>query len=71
MRGLDTRKELVHLLDDDITVRLAGYRGAQTLVVDEIRKARPELEMHVIGDCLSPRLLRNAVVDGVRFGSLL
>ena len=51
-------------------VVFAGHREAQAGLAEELRAARPELELLLAGDCRAPRMLRNAVSEGVRAGSL-
>ena len=49
----------------------AGYRTARDSLVHALLAARPGLELHQAGDCRAPRVLRNAVSEGVRAGSLV
>jgi hypothetical protein len=52
----------------DVVV-FTGYRVAETQLSEELRAARPELELHVVGDGRAPRMLRNAVTEGARAGA--
>jgi len=47
----------------------AGYRIAESKLRDLISDVVPELETHLVGDSAAPRLLRDAVADGVRVGN--
>ncbi|HZU90544.1 MAG TPA: hypothetical protein VE993_14930, partial [Stellaceae bacterium] len=56
---------------EDIVLVVAGYRRARTALLDELQADAAGFEVLPAGDCVAPRLLRNAVADGVRIGAAL
>jgi 2,4-dienoyl-CoA reductase-like NADH-dependent reductase (Old Yellow Enzyme family) len=48
-----------------------GYRHASSGLEDDLQAARPDLEVRMVGDCLAPRRLHDAVAEGVRAGTAI
>jgi len=59
----------IRLLEPVDTVVLGMGQKAERSLYDEIRSAVPEL--HAVGDCVSPRLITDAIADGERAGWML
>ena len=69
VRLRDIWTDRIRILKDVDVVVFTGYRVAETWLSEELRAARPELELHVVGDGRAPRMLRNAVAEGARAGA--
>jgi hypothetical protein len=54
-------------VDADLLV-FVGYRRAVSGLEDVLEAARPDLEVRMVGDCVAPRRLHDAVAEGVRAG---
>ena len=52
--------------ETDTLVTALGHR-AETQLADALQDC--EVEMHLIGDCLSPRTVEEAVLEGLRLGA--
>jgi hypothetical protein len=50
-------------------VVFVGYRVAASELFDSLSETEPGLELHLIGDAVAPRLLNDAVLEGVRAGN--
>jgi len=59
----------IRLLEPVDTVVLGMGQKAERSLYDEISSAVPEL--HAVGDCVSPRLITDAIADGERAGWML
>ena len=57
------------LVQDMDLIVFAGHRMSENKLGDLISKAQPELKTHLVGDVAAPRLIRDAVADGVRAGN--
>ena len=68
IRLRDSWSDRIRVVADTDLVIVAGYRLAQTGTADRLRAANPKLEIHLAGDCRAPRLVRNAISEGVRAG---
>lgn len=67
----DAWSEREWLADDVDLIVFAGHRVAVSELRDTLLEAKPDLEVHLVGDGVAPRLLRDAVTDGVRAGNLV
>ncbi len=65
----DEWSEEERLVQDFDLIVFAGYRVAKNKLSDLISDLEPELETHLVGDRAAPRLLRDAVAQGVRTGN--
>jgi 2,4-dienoyl-CoA reductase-like NADH-dependent reductase (Old Yellow Enzyme family) len=54
--------------DADLVV-FVGYQASVDGLADSLSEARPGLEVHLVGDGMAPRLLADAVREGVRAGN--
>jgi hypothetical protein len=66
LKGMWT-EELRIVADIDLAV-FVGYRHARGGLEDDLRRARPDLEVRMAGDCIAPRRLHDAVAEGVGAG---
>ena len=48
---------------------VCGYRTARAELAQAFRSRQSNMPVHMAGDCRAPRLLRNAVLEGVRAGA--
>ncbi len=55
-------------VEADLAV-FVGYRRAASGLEDELRAARPDLQVLMAGDCIAPRRLHDAVAEGVSAGN--
>ena len=69
LRWRDSWSDRITTMEGATHAIFAGYRIAQTSLAQALLGTRPELEVHQAGDCRAPRVLRNAVSEGVRAGS--
>lgn len=69
IRLRDSWSDRVRVVADVDLAIVAGYRLAQSGMADRLRAAHSELDIHLVGDCRAPRLLRNAISEGVRAGA--
>ncbi len=60
----------VRTVNDVDLIVFSGYRLAEDRLLAPFAE-RTGLEVHPVGDCRAPRMLRNAVSEGVRVGALL
>ena len=65
----DEWSEEERLVQDVDLIVFAGYRIAESKLRDLISEVEPGIETYLIGDSAAPRLLRDAVAEGVRAGN--
>jgi 2,4-dienoyl-CoA reductase-like NADH-dependent reductase (Old Yellow Enzyme family) len=56
-------------VEDVDLILFVGYQAAVSKLRDQVCDARPDLEVHLVGDSISPRRLADAVLEGVRTGN--
>lgn len=56
--------------DVDLIV-FAGHRVAEDKIADSLSATQSELDVHLIGDSVAPRLLRDAIAEGTRAGNTI
>ncbi|HTZ36777.1 MAG TPA: FAD-dependent oxidoreductase [Stellaceae bacterium] len=71
LRLRDSWSERDYLVNEPVVLVVAGYRRARDELREQLGARLDGVEILSIGDCLAPRLLRNAVADGVRAGAAL
>ncbi|MFD1065999.1 oxidoreductase [Oceanobacillus locisalsi] len=59
------------VVEDVDVIVFVGYQKAQDELYEQLLKASPNLDVHLIGDSIAPRKLSDAVAEGVRIGSIL
>jgi dimethylglycine catabolism A len=67
----DVWSDQERVVEDVDLIVFAGIRVAMDTLTDSLYRAEPSLEIHRIGDCVAPRLLRDAVTEGVRAGNAI
>jgi hypothetical protein len=65
----DAWSDVERLLDDADLVIFTGYREARGALGDALLDGYPDLEVRLVGDCLAPRRLHDAVAEGARAGN--
>jgi 2,4-dienoyl-CoA reductase-like NADH-dependent reductase (Old Yellow Enzyme family) len=65
----DAWSDAERLLDDADLVIFTGYRDASSGLGDALLDGYPGLEVRLVGDCLAPRRLHDAVAEGARAGN--
>jgi 2,4-dienoyl-CoA reductase-like NADH-dependent reductase (Old Yellow Enzyme family) len=65
----DPRTTVTGMSPDDMLAIFTGYREARSALGDALLDAYPDLEVALVGDCLAPRRLHDAVAEGARAGN--
>jgi NADPH-dependent 2,4-dienoyl-CoA reductase/sulfur reductase-like enzyme len=60
-----------HMIEAVDTIVLAWGSDADTTLEDHLRRELPDLPVHLIGDCASPRTAEEAVLEGLKIGATL
>lgn len=69
--GLMTREvwtDALRRTEDMDTCIVVGFHESSIGLYTQVRESFPSLETRLVGDALAPRLLRNAIYEGVRAG---
>ena len=60
-----------HVIDDVDTLVMAWGSDANTELADNLARDLPDLPVHLIGDCASPRTAEEAVLEGLRTAAVI
>jgi len=65
----DAWSEHERLVGDVDLIVFAAHQVAEDEYADLLSERKPDLEVHLVGDCVAPRSLQDAVAEGVRAGN--